>query len=385
MPLTSPRFAGNARLQSAARNQPPLMVGEPRSEAVAILQQALIDLGYPMPITTAHGTKPPDGIYGNETRRTVLQFQIDEGFPRKGQDGKAGKDTLARLDARFPASGPAPPPAPPAPPSVPVAVQDVVAAITDLAKKIPAPILKSAGVVLPTTLRFLNADEQAEAMKVYAGSMDFTKVLLSDGLGGQGRAFTVALPTSAGTFVVINIGPTYLDLVARSGFSAVPTTDTRPGVPGGEADKRTLIHELAHAWQSQHDTKDPFAFMDNSLRSQLNAALDAVRAKAAAGAAAAAAALLAGKSPADAAKAAAAAAAAEDSDAYAYVPGKPFGDFGAEQIAEQVEDFYVGSKTLAPIVSRISAASPNTDDPENIRGLATPRFERKSTPGVVFP
>jgi thioredoxin reductase len=110
-----------------------------------------------------------------------------------------------------------------------------------------------------------------------------------------------------------------------------------------------------------------------------------VRAKAAAGAAAAAAAALAGKSAVDIAKAAAAAAAAEDSDAYAYVPGKPFGDFGAEQIAEQVEDFYVGSKTLAPIVSRIIAASPNTDDPENIRGLATPRFERKSTPGVVFP
>jgi hypothetical protein len=240
-------------------------------------------------------------------------------------------------------------------------------------------------VVLPTTLRFPDADEQSEAMTVYGGSLDFTKILISDGLGGQGRAFTVALPTSVGNFVVLNLGPEYIKRTAASGFPSLPTTDTRPGVPGGEADKRTLIHELAHSWQSQHDTADPFVFMNNSVRSQLNAFRDLPGAKLAAGQNAATAALLAGKSPQDIAADAAAAARAEDTSAYAYIPGKPFGDYAAEQIAEQVEDFYMGSTALLPILTRMKGVSPNANDTENVRGLSTPRFERKSTPGVAFP
>src|SRR4051794_29880967 len=55
MPLTSPRFAGNARLQSAAENKPPLKIGEPKGQAVELLQQALADLGYQMPISFREG------------------------------------------------------------------------------------------------------------------------------------------------------------------------------------------------------------------------------------------------------------------------------------------------------------------------------------------
>ena len=57
MPLTSPRFAGNARLQSAANNSPAMGFGE-RGDAVAIVQQAYLDLGYPMPISTFKTGKP---------------------------------------------------------------------------------------------------------------------------------------------------------------------------------------------------------------------------------------------------------------------------------------------------------------------------------------
>ena len=116
MALTSPRFAGNARLQKAADNKPPLKTGEPKGKAVELVQQALVDLGYKMPVSFAKGS--PDGIYGKETTQVVRQFQVDQGFPPSGWDGRAGRDTLTRLDQLFPAPVPVPP-RPPLPPPIP--------------------------------------------------------------------------------------------------------------------------------------------------------------------------------------------------------------------------------------------------------------------------
>ncbi|KAM3099726.1 peptidoglycan-binding protein [Phormidesmis sp. 146-12] len=94
--LRSPRFRNNARLQAAANNKPPMRPGE-RGQAVQILQQALIDLKFPMPISTRRrGT--PDGIYGAETTATVRKFQQRYGLK---PDGIVGKNTLSRLDRLF--------------------------------------------------------------------------------------------------------------------------------------------------------------------------------------------------------------------------------------------------------------------------------------------
>jgi peptidoglycan hydrolase-like protein with peptidoglycan-binding domain len=106
MALTSPRFVDNMRLQAAAMNDPPMRPGE-TGDAVAIVQQALSDLGYPMPISFDTGSA--HGIYGRETEATVRQFQIDQGFPPQGQDGRAGRDTLGLLDSLFPPDPPQPP------------------------------------------------------------------------------------------------------------------------------------------------------------------------------------------------------------------------------------------------------------------------------------
>lgn len=98
MALTSPRFADNQRLQQAAKNAPAMGRGE-SGPAVQIVQQALKDLGYPMPISFAKagpGGAPPDGIYGDETRAVVRQFQKDQTLPSK--DGVVGEQTLGRLD-----------------------------------------------------------------------------------------------------------------------------------------------------------------------------------------------------------------------------------------------------------------------------------------------
>jgi hypothetical protein len=94
-----------------------MRIGE-RGPAVAILQGALIDLGYKMPISTRR-TSRPDGKFGSETKDTVYQFQVDHKL--RGKDGIAGQETFTELDRLLKAGPPSPlsPPAPPPPPPLP--------------------------------------------------------------------------------------------------------------------------------------------------------------------------------------------------------------------------------------------------------------------------
>jgi peptidoglycan hydrolase-like protein with peptidoglycan-binding domain len=96
MPLTIPRFASNAQLQAASANKPPLQQGA-RGEGVAILQQALIDLGFDMPNSTQQRTCLPDGIFGSETARTIKAFQRLAGLHVDGIVGRRTLDALQRL------------------------------------------------------------------------------------------------------------------------------------------------------------------------------------------------------------------------------------------------------------------------------------------------
>jgi peptidoglycan hydrolase-like protein with peptidoglycan-binding domain len=74
MPLSSTHLSSSPRLQKAVKNAPPVSVGE-SNEGVAAMQQGLIDLGFDMPVSTNHGKKPPDGIYGSETGKVLKRFQ----------------------------------------------------------------------------------------------------------------------------------------------------------------------------------------------------------------------------------------------------------------------------------------------------------------------
>jgi peptidoglycan hydrolase-like protein with peptidoglycan-binding domain len=95
MALTSSRFATNTRLLAASENRPSLKVGE-RGEAVAIVQMALIDLGFAMPNSTAGGKQLPDGVFGPETNVVVRSFQAQNGLT---VDGTVGRQTLAVLES----------------------------------------------------------------------------------------------------------------------------------------------------------------------------------------------------------------------------------------------------------------------------------------------
>jgi hypothetical protein len=213
----------------------------------------------------------------------------------------------------------------------------------------------------------LDAAEQTEAMTVYGGSLDFTKIVITDGLGFGNRPFTVAVPLSSGFHVALNLGDVCSWATRRR--------------------SEDLIHELAHAWQSQHHGSDRTAFMLNSVRCQVAAAIDIPLAKAAASAAAIRAAVSSGIfNPSRLASIGAAAAAAEDVSAYAYIPGSPFDQYAAEQIAEQVEHSYrsTGSPTPA-VITLVRSLSANAASADNERSLTVINFHRRSTPGVIFP
>jgi hypothetical protein len=171
------------------------------------------------------------------------------------------------------------------------------------------------GITLPTGIRGLDPVEKGILRPVFGSSLDYSAIHLSNAVGGGGRQFTVSLPLIG---LVINIG--------SSAYST----------PG--SDPSLLIHESTHCWQSQHHPS-PTAFMANSIASQ-------------------------------------AAAAAVGGDSYCYIPGRPFSTYGAEQIAEQVEN------GEAPIISHVSSVSAGAFDVDNILSLAVPHWETRGAPGV---
>lgn len=102
MSLTSPRFISNQQLQRASENRPPLRRGS-SGGGVRLLQQALIDSGFPLPVSTRRHNSP-DGIYGQETFEKIKAYQRRHTI---GLDGIAGRQTLSQMDSLL--RGPATP------------------------------------------------------------------------------------------------------------------------------------------------------------------------------------------------------------------------------------------------------------------------------------
>jgi peptidoglycan hydrolase-like protein with peptidoglycan-binding domain len=84
------RFSGNATLEGVFDNERVLQSGS-SGAPVTLVQQVLINLGYPLPRFGA------DGDFGDETRRAVDAFQRDVGL---GPDGRVGFRTIDFLDRR---------------------------------------------------------------------------------------------------------------------------------------------------------------------------------------------------------------------------------------------------------------------------------------------
>jgi hypothetical protein len=149
-----------------------------------------------------------------------------------------------------------------------------------------------------------------------------------------GRPFTVAFPAQGTTVQVMNCGT----------FS-----------PG----KDTLIHELAHVWQSQHHS-NKLLYMANAVQSQAAAVaanLAEVR-----------------NDPFIALN--------KDFptffpfDAYAYNPSTSFSGLAAEQMAKAIEN----GETA--IVAHVKGISANAVDPTCVSALSSARIADHRTPGV---
>ncbi|MBV9014882.1 MAG: peptidoglycan-binding protein [Alphaproteobacteria bacterium] len=97
--LTSPRFAGDATLEACFENRTRLNTGD-TGDAVAKVQQALVDLGYDLG-QTGEAENGIDANYGPKTAAAVRRFKADNklGFE---QFGDVGPGTMHRLDALFP-------------------------------------------------------------------------------------------------------------------------------------------------------------------------------------------------------------------------------------------------------------------------------------------
>lgn len=97
MPLTNPRFAGDPVLEACLAGQHRMLAPE-SGPAVAKVQQALVDLGFPLPGNGA------DGNFNDETGAAVTAYKTDRQiFPN---DPVVGPGTMASLDAE-PALAPA--------------------------------------------------------------------------------------------------------------------------------------------------------------------------------------------------------------------------------------------------------------------------------------
>jgi peptidoglycan hydrolase-like protein with peptidoglycan-binding domain len=103
--LSNPRFVGDPVLEACFDNERTLKQGS-NGPAVTKVQQALVDLGFPLP---RFGV---DGDFGTETKQSLQAFQRSATL---SDDGIVGPNTMAQLDQRAPGGGgggggPTPPP-----------------------------------------------------------------------------------------------------------------------------------------------------------------------------------------------------------------------------------------------------------------------------------
>ncbi len=301
------------------------------------------------------------GISSDALYRAITKFE-DKHFPgqRSGFLDPGGA-MLARMEALIAGRTTAPPAVTPVPHPAcePVEVPSL--------GTIPGPILallQSQQVRLPTRVRCLDPGEIATARAVYGESLVYGDIRITDGVGGDSRPFTFSHHTGSRWVVFLNLGSFAFDNPNR-------------GI-------RTLIHELAHAWQSQHHP-NPVQFMINCVQSQAEAAVATVVSAASSNPWVRIGGSLGGGPGIPDLD-------LGEADAYAYVPGGFFGDYAGEQIAQQVENSLSGAGLSARAVAGAAAIRAHVRsvrardaDPENVRSLSQVRYAFENTPGVVWP
>lgn len=276
-----------------------------------------------------------DKMFGAKTLARVKEFQRNNGLQ---MDGVVGPLTWSRLRAAQPpatrGTGVLCGNSEPANQGKALSIRNAFA--SGLADQSKFSSLSS--FTSPVSFRALTPAQIGIATGVYGSSLDFSRIFISSQSGLGGRPFTVAVPATpiSAPMQIMNCG-TF-------------TPDTA-----------TLIHELAHVWQSQHHSS-PTQFIANAVSSQaasvaangLEAGLDR--------------------------------SVTSNPDfpvqfpfsAYAFAPGKPFGDYAAEQIASAVEH------GVGAIVAHVRSVAAGAVDGDNLTSLASTRIGDRRAAGIVF-
>lgn len=95
----------------------------------------------------------------------------------------------------------------------------------------------------PRNIRHLGQREKDIAKKVFKNTIPYDDVVVSDGLGGGDRPFTV--PTSMPVTVLFNVSDGKYVMHVGEGYT---------GMSYRQVDQNLLIHELAHVWQGEHSS-----------------------------------------------------------------------------------------------------------------------------------
>lgn len=122
--LTAVRFVGNADLEAVYDNERLLRFGD-SGQAVSLMQQALVDAGFPLP---RFGV---DGIFRHETRQALMDFQRASSLTA---DGVLGPNSMSALNALYTGGAPVlPPPVPVVPPPTapPVVTSETIVSAPD--------------------------------------------------------------------------------------------------------------------------------------------------------------------------------------------------------------------------------------------------------------
>lgn len=176
---------------------------------------------------------------------------------------------------------------------------------------------------------FVGNPHEAAARAIYGSSLHYDRIFTSNKTGGGGRPFTLAVPVPplviealplGGNIVILNLGTTFREV--------------------------DVIHELAHAWQSQHHSA-PAQYMANCVACQAaavaaNTKLVAVDPRV----------VFRKNFPVNA-----------PFSAYNYRRGLPFAAYAGEQIAQQVE------KNEAVIRTKIASVAAGVVDSDNVKSL----------------
>jgi peptidoglycan hydrolase-like protein with peptidoglycan-binding domain len=120
--LAAPRFSGN-RILEAAFDDERLIRNGARGEAVRLIQESLVAMGYTLPISVSEtNTTQLDGIFGPETEAAIRRFQTDAGAVLV--DGIVGPETMGLLDRHDVSQPAARPPQITGPVAPPLAASD---------------------------------------------------------------------------------------------------------------------------------------------------------------------------------------------------------------------------------------------------------------------